>query len=52
MPFSRFSLAAGNQQIISITGGSPPVIYFAIKVSLDQLGPMLDAASAGGNRHH
>ena len=50
MPFSRFSLGPQvNQQIISITGGSPPVIYFRDqRVSLDQLGPMLDAAKRQG----
>lgn len=50
MPFSRFSLGPQlNQQIISITGGSAPVIYFRDqKVSLRQLGPMLDAAKRRG----
>lgn len=46
MPFSRFTLGPQvNQQIISITGGAAPAIYFRDqKVTLDQLGPMLDAA--------
>jgi biopolymer transport protein ExbD len=50
MPFSRFSLGPQvKQQIISITGGAAPVIYFRDqKVSLDQLGPMLDAAKRQG----
>ena len=46
LPFSRFSLGPQiNQQIISITGGAAPAIYFRDqKVSLEQLGPLLDAA--------
>jgi biopolymer transport protein ExbD len=46
MPFSRFSLAPqSNQQIISITGGAVPAIYFQDqRVTLEQLGPLLDAA--------
>ena len=46
MPFSRFSLAPqSNQQIISITGGAVPAIYFQDqRVTMEQLGPLLDAA--------
>ena len=46
MPFSRFTLGPQiNQQIISITGGAASAIYFRDqKVTLEQLGPMLDAA--------
>jgi biopolymer transport protein ExbD len=48
MPFSRFSLGPqSNQQIISITGGAVPAIYFQDqRVTIDQLGPLLDAARA------
>ena len=50
LPFSRFTLGPQiNQQIISITGGGTPVIYFRDqKVSLDQLGPLLDTAKSEG----
>jgi biopolymer transport protein ExbD len=46
LPFSRFTLAPlQNQQIISITGGGAPAIYFRDqKVTLEKLGPLLDAA--------
>ena len=46
MPFSRFSLGPqSNQQIISITGGAVPAIYFQDqRVTMEQLGPLLDAA--------
>jgi biopolymer transport protein ExbD len=46
MPFSRFSLGPQtNQQIISITGGAVPAIYFQDqRVTTEQLGPLLDAA--------
>src|SRR5262245_53022285 len=46
MPFSRFTLGPqGNQQIISITGGAVPAIYFQDqRVTMEQLGPLLDAA--------
>src|ERR1043166_7234646 len=46
LPFSRFSLGPQlNQQIISITGGAAPAIYFRDqKITLEQLGPLLDAA--------
>jgi len=50
MPFSRFALGPQiNQQIISITGGSAPVIYFRDqKITLAQLGPLLDAVRREG----
>jgi biopolymer transport protein ExbD len=50
LPFSRFTLGPQvNEQIISITGGAAPAIYFRDqKVTLDQLGPMLDAAKREG----
>jgi len=46
MPFSRFSLGPqSNQQIISITGGAVPAIYFQDqRVTMEQLGLLLDAA--------
>ena len=46
MPFSRFTLGPqSNQQIISITGGAVPAIYFQDqRVAMEQLGPLLDAA--------
>ncbi len=46
MPFSRFTLGPQvNPQIISITGGAAPAIYFREqKITLEQLGPLLDAA--------
>jgi len=46
MPFSRFTLGPqSNQQIISITGGAVPAIYFQDqRVTMGQLGPLLDAA--------
>jgi biopolymer transport protein ExbD len=46
MPFSRFSLGPqSNQQIISVTGGAVPAIYFQDqRVTMEQLGPLLDAA--------
>ena len=46
MPFSRFSLGPqSNQQIISITGGAVPAVYFQDqRVTMEQLGPLLDAA--------
>jgi len=46
MPFSRFSLGPqSNQQIISITGGAVPAIYFQDqRVTMEQLGSLLDAA--------
>jgi biopolymer transport protein ExbD len=50
MPFSRFTLGPQtNQQIISITGGSVPAIYFRDqRVTTEQLGPLLDAAKREG----
>src|SRR6266566_1832950 len=44
MPFSRFTLGPQiNQQIISITGGAAPAIYFRDqRVTIEQLGPLLD----------
>ncbi len=50
LPLSRFSLGPQiNPQIISITGGPAPAVYFRDqKVSLDQLGPLLDAAKKEG----
>ena len=41
MPFSRFTLGPqNNQQIISITGGAVPAIYFHDqRVTIEQLGP-------------
>jgi biopolymer transport protein ExbD len=46
MPFSRFTLGPQlNQQIISITGGAAPAIYFREqKVTLEELGRLLDGA--------
>ena len=46
MPFSRFTHGPqANRQIISITGGAVPAIYFRDqKVTIEQLGPLLDAA--------
>jgi len=50
MPFSRFTLAPQiNQQIISITGGAAPAIYFRDqRVTIEQLEPLLDAAKRDG----
>jgi biopolymer transport protein ExbD len=50
MPFSRFTLVPQtNQQIVSITGGAVPAIYFREqKVTIEQLGPLLDAAKREG----
>ena len=46
MPFSRFTLGPQtSRQIISITGGAVPAIYFQDqRVTLEELGPFLDAA--------
>jgi biopolymer transport protein ExbD len=46
LPFSRFTLGPlQNQQIISITGGGIPTIYFRDqKTTLEKIGPLLDAA--------
>lgn len=50
VPFSRFTLGPQiNQQIISITGGAAPAIYFRDqKITLAQLGPLLHAARREG----
>jgi biopolymer transport protein ExbD len=50
LPFSRFTLAPQvNEQIISITGGAVPAIYFRDqKIAMEQLGPLLDAAKREG----
>ena len=50
LPLSRFTLGPQvNPQIISITGGAAPAIYFRDqKVAFDQLGPLLDAAKLEG----
>ena len=46
MPFSRFTLGPQtSRQIISITGGAVPAIYFQDqRVTMEQLGPLLDEA--------
>jgi biopolymer transport protein ExbD len=46
MPFSRFTLGPQtSRQIISITGGAVPAIYFQDqRVTPEELGPLLDAA--------
>ena len=50
VPVSRFTLAPQmKQQVISITGGSASAIYFRDqRTTLDQLGPLLDAAHKEG----
>jgi biopolymer transport protein ExbD len=50
LPFSRFTLGPQtNQQIISITGGAAPAIYFRDqRTSIEQLGPLLDEAKHEG----
>ena len=50
LPLSRFTLEPQlNQQIISITGGAMPTIYFRDqKITVEQLGPLLDAAKREG----
>lgn len=50
LPLSRFTLGPQvNPQIISITGGAVPALYFRDqKIGLDQLGPLLDAAKREG----
>lgn len=50
LPLSRFTLGPQvNPQIISITGGIAPAVYFRDqKAGLEQLGPLLDAAKADG----
>ena len=46
MPFSRFTLGPQtSHQIISISGGAVPSIYFQDqRVTMEQLGPLLEAA--------
>ena len=48
LPLSRFTLGPlQNQQIISITGGGAPAIYFRDqKTTLENIGPLLDAAKS------
>src|ERR1700704_5655911 len=50
LPFSRFTLGPQtNQQIISITGGAAPAIYFRDqRTSLEQIGSLLDEAKREG----
>jgi len=49
MPFSRFTLGPQiNQQIISITLRSSRDLFRDQKITLDQLGPALDAAKREG----
>ena len=50
VPLSRFTLGPQiNPQIISITGGAAPAIYFRDqKVALDQLAPLLEEAKKEG----
>ena len=50
LPFSRFTLGPQtNQQIISITGGAMPAIYFRDqRTSLEKIGPLLDEAKREG----
>jgi biopolymer transport protein ExbD len=50
VPLSRFTLGPQiNPQVISITGGPAPAIYFRDqKVAIDQLGPLLDVAKKEG----
>jgi biopolymer transport protein ExbD len=46
LPFSQFTLGPQiNPQIVSITGGAAPAIYFRDqRTTLEQLGPLLDDA--------
>lgn len=50
LPASHFTLPPQpNQQILSITGGSAPAIYFRDeKVALEQLGPLLEKSKGEG----
>ncbi len=54
VPLSRFTLGPQiNPQIISITGGAAPAIYFRNqKVALAQLGPLLDQAKKKSPADH
>lgn len=50
LPTSRFTLPPrANEQILSITGGSAPAIYFREqRVAFEHLGPLLDRAKHDG----
>jgi biopolymer transport protein ExbD len=50
LPFSQFTLGPQiNPQIVSITGGAAPAIYFRDqRTTLEQLGPLLDDAKREG----
>jgi biopolymer transport protein ExbD len=50
VPLSRFTLGPQiNPQIISVTGGAVPAIYFHDqRISLEQLGPLLDQTKKEG----
>ena len=50
VPLSRFTLGPQiNPQIISITGGAVPAIYFRDqKITMEQLGPLLDVVKKEG----
>jgi biopolymer transport protein ExbD len=50
LPLSRFTLGPQiNEQIISITGGAVPALFFRDqKITMEQLGPLLDAAKREG----
>lgn len=50
VPVSRFTLPPQTkQQVISITGGGSPAIYFRDqRTSFEELGPLLDAAHREG----
>jgi biopolymer transport protein ExbD len=51
LPFSRFTLSPQtNQQIISITGGAAPAIYFRDqRTTIEQLGPLLEQTKREGS---
>jgi len=50
MPFSRFTLGPQiNQHILSISGAVPAIYFREQKITLDQLGPLLDAAKREGH---
>src|SRR3954452_3919042 len=50
LPLSRFTLGPQiNPEVISITGGGITSIYFRDqKITMDQLGPLLEAAKSEG----
>ena len=50
LPLSRFTLGPQiNPEVISITGGAVTAMYFRDqKISIDQLGPLLEAAKNEG----